>query len=223
MCVSNNAAMLLVWLPFVWCFSLLSSYAGATSQFEHQGAVFGTLLILSTVSILVMVMRKLIMDVVGKAKNIHKTRRAKRQFQDLAKWEDILRQEGRVYREMKKMHAKLLQEDQLFTMESGEGGQGKEEQFEKGDFLVVGSRGNTYPMTRTDFMARYNIAAPGEAENDQLASEGFQLFNPIGKVWAHELTADECSRDFSDGTFEGRRGGKKAIAPTDLFLMVSRL
>ena len=124
-----------------------------------------------------------------------------------------------MYRKVKKMHARMLQEDQLFPGEDGEGGENGGTRFAKGDYLMIGSRGNRYPMTRGDFMARYDIIAPGIAESEELGAEGFQQYTPTGKVWAHELTADEITSHFPEGTFEGRWGGNKKVVATDVFVM----
>ena len=219
MCHSNAAAMLLVWLPFVWCFALLTCYAGALDQFSVGGPVLGALLILSTIGVLAMVIKLLVMDLAGKAKTMKASRRSTRQSKALAKCKKILRGEGRVYRKVEKTHARVLQEDQLFSMDGGEEGETLETEFAKGDYVLIGSRGDRYPMTRSDFAAWYDIVTPGAAESAELTAEGFRLFAPKGKVWAHELTPAERSSHFPDGTFVGSWGGKKAVAATDILVM----
>ena len=54
--------------------------------------------------------------------------------------------------------------------------------YEKGDFIVCGSRGGRYPMKAAAFAARYAQDRPQPATNAVLGAEGFRLYTPTGKV-----------------------------------------
>ena len=89
----------------------------------------------------------------------------------------------------------------------------------KGDFIVCGSREGHYPMKRADFTMRYETTRTEPAVDTTLASEGFRLYTPKGKVWAREVTAAECGTHFPAGHFLGRWGESARIEPLDFLAM----
>ena len=74
-------------------------------------------------------------------------------------------------------------------------------------------------MPALDFMSRYDCTQPRSAHDPGLAEEGFQLYQPKGKVWAHKLTAAEVEAHFPAGRFMGKWGGAIAVQATDMLAM----
>ena len=118
------------------------------------------------------------------------------QAQVVAYWEPTLCERGQVYCKITGMHAKLA-DDAALKASLGEG-------YEAGDYIVVGSTGNQYPMKALAFAARYMQSHPEAATDPALAAEGFRLFRPKGKIWALELSDEEVESFFPSGQFMGK-------------------
>ena len=58
--------------------------------------------------------------------------------------------------------------------------------------------------------------APRPARDPALAEEGFELFTPTGKVWIHELSAEDIRKHFPAGRFTGRWGGEVKVDAGDI-------
>ena len=124
----------------------------------------------------------------------------------LGQWGAQLRREKRVYRKTRPMHAKRALESGAII--AHENGLATRETYEKGDFILVGSQGRYYRMRAREFEARYICARPEPASEVELAVAGFRQYKPSGKIWGHELTAEEASAHFPSGWFLGAWGGK---------------
>ena len=136
-----------------------------------------------------------------------------RQATVLSRWSTRLKREGNVYEKTVKMHAKSVQNDGFIITNID--GVLKKSSCEKGDFVMIGSRDNRYPMKRCDFESRYDVSNPMPSTDPELAEDGYQLYSPIGKVWAHELTDSDVKKYFKRGVYQGRWGGVVTVSGTD--------
>ena len=146
----------------------------------------------------------------------------------LQQWDDTLRREGSIHSKVTKVNAKRMPEEG--TIETVvDGKMESRRSYERGDYLVCGSRGGRYPMADHQFSSRYNITCPEPASDPKLASAGFKMFKAKGKVghrtsavivvrsvvifstrllqrqvWSHKLTLDEVCDYFPSGQFFGK-------------------
>ena len=118
------------------------------------------------------------------------------QAQVVAYWEPTLCERGQVYCKITGMHTKLV-DDAALKASLGEG-------YEAGDYIVVGSTGNQYPMKALAFAARYMQSHPEAATDPALAAEGSRLFRPKGKIRALELSDEEVESFSPSGQFMGK-------------------
>ena len=136
------------------------------------------------------------------------------QAEALSHWESILRHEGSVFVKVTKMHAKLALEDGNLVTDIG-GAHETSKSYEKGDFIMHGTEGERYTMTSIDFGMRYDRGRPEPASTPALASEGFHFFRPMGKIWAHELSASDAAAHFPAQAFIASWGSPMTINPGD--------
>ena len=140
-------------------------------------------------------------------------------------WGAILRREGFIYVKSTKVHAKRMTEEG--TVDTVVDGKIEARRaYEKGDYLICGSRGGRYPMPEHQFSSRYSTTHPDPASDPALASAGFKLFKAKGKVgalallagpllpalltpvtgqvWSHTLAPGEVTEHFPSGRFIGK-------------------
>ena len=142
----------------------------------------------------------------------------------LLRWISEMRNEGMLYIKTQKVNAMIaLRDGEIRKVIDGKVQQTKS--YKKGDFIVVGSAHKTgasegrYPIAALDFTTRYNQSRPEPASDAELASEGFHLYPPIGKIWAHELTEEEVKHHFPGGAFLGKWGGLNHVKPGDYLVL----
>ena len=99
----------------------------------------------------------------------------------LRKWGILLQRENQVYFKTTKLHAKRATEDGAIKMIKDGVGHSRKK-YNKGDYIVCGSRGQKYPMDAAQFSARYDTTRSRPASDRVLASAGFKLFSATGKV-----------------------------------------
>ena len=127
----------------------------------------------------------------------------------LEQWEDQLRHEASVYRKTAGYHAKCMKGDgRINTVVNGI--VESRSFYSKGDFVVRGSRGGNFVMCAKNFAARYDVECPMPASDEDLAIQGFSLFSPTGRVWAHHVSAAELAVYFPAGRLSGRLVGRRS-------------
>ena len=129
----------------------------------------------------------------------------------LDRWETVLRREGLVYCKIVRVHAKLMREAGSISTIVDDAIENTST-YNKGDYIVSGSRGGQYAMKPSMFESRYDSTRPGHANDAKLAKDGFKLYQATGKVWAHELTVDEVEAHFPAGQLIGSWGGAAPVA-----------
>ena len=106
------------------------------------------------------------------------------QAEVLRTWDIVLRREGSIHAKSIKVHAKRMTDEG--TIETVADGKVEARRpYEKGDYIVCGSRGGRYPMQERQFSSRYNTSHTDPASDPVLASAGFKLFKAKGKVRLH--------------------------------------
>ena len=108
------------------------------------------------------------------------------QAEVLRTWDIVLRREESIHAKSTKVHAKLMTEEGTIDTVV-DGNVEARRPYDKGDYLVCGSRGGRYPMQERHFSSRYNISHTDPASDPVLASAGFKLFKAKGKVCLHPL------------------------------------
>ena len=103
-------------------------------------------------------------------------------------WDVMLRREGLIHVKTTKVHAKCMTEEGTIETVVNAITESRRA-YEKGDYLVCGSRGGRYPMQERQFTSRYSTFQPEPASNPALASAGFKLFKAKGKVCYSESAA----------------------------------
>ena len=104
------------------------------------------------------------------------------QAEVLQVWDDMLRREGSTHAKCTKVHAKrMTEEGTIATVIDGKI-EARRRAYEKGDYVVCGSRGGRYPMKERQFLSRYSTTHPDPASDPALARAGFKLFKAKGKV-----------------------------------------
>ena len=107
--------------------------------------------------------------------------RAVSQPEVLKQWRFLLHREAQVYSKTAKVLAKLMTSDGI--IESIVDGNVEDERpYERGDYIMIGSKGNRYPMQKEQFSNRYDTLRPKPASDPILAKAGFKSFRAIGKV-----------------------------------------
>lgn len=125
------------------------------------------------------------------------------QAEALQKWEGVLRREGRIFSKVAKVHAqKMTEEGYIETVVDGKFEARRP--YDKGDYVVCGSRGGRYPMEEDQFSSRYIISETEQASDPMLSKAGFRLFKAKGKVWSHKLTLEEVAEHFPSGRLLGK-------------------
>ena len=135
------------------------------------------------------------------------------QAEMLAHWESKIKSSNRIYRKMATLHARLAEEGGVLETIVG-GVTEARKSYEKGDFILIGSRGGSYSMRAVDFSSRYDRLRPEPASEPTLASEGFRRYQPIGEVFAHKLLAEDIQR-LPSGKFMGKWGAPVSVAVGD--------
>ena len=136
----------------------------------------------------------------------------------VAAWSKELMRPQNIHIKTQSVHAKIAHEAGfLETVVKGvlEG----RKTYDSGDYIVCGSRGGKYPMSGEQFALRYVHDAPTKPLSSVLEMQGFQLFEPRGKVWARELDADDLETRFPAGRFIGRWGGTQFVKMGDILAM----
>ena len=131
----------------------------------------------------------------------------------LAHWESKIKSSSMIYRKMATLHARLAKEGGVLKTIVG-GVTEARKSYEKGDFILIGSRGGSYSMRAVDFSSRYDRLRPEPASDPTLASEGFRRYQPIGEVFAHELLAEDIQR-LPSGKFMGKWGAPVSVEVGD--------
>jgi hypothetical protein len=121
------------------------------------------------------------------------------QAESLAKWQGAIKAEGKVYSKTAKVHAKFATEDGTFENLGAQSPRTPSMSYRKGDFIMQGDDGERYSMSALDFTSRYERGRPEPSKDPSLAVEGFQLFHATGKIWAHELSAEDIAEHFVAG------------------------
>ena len=136
------------------------------------------------------------------------------QAETYSHWQHKIKATGQIYRKTSKIHARRA--DTAGTMETFVNGVFEARgRYEKGDYLVVGSRGGKYPMRETDFASRYNVSHPEPASDPVLSKDRFCLYQPTGMVFAHQLSEADISSFFPVRRFLGRWGASICVEPND--------
>lgn len=73
--------------------------------------------------------------------------------------------------------------------------------YQAGDYILLGTEGERYTLGAAQFGARYDVAAPGDASNAALRTEGFHIYRPTGAVWAEQLDEVAVQTAFPAGKF----------------------
>ena len=128
----------------------------------------------------------------------------------LERWETVLRQEGLVCSKSIPVHAKLMREDGVISTIVDDVIEDTST-YNKGDYIISGSRGGQYAMEPSRFESRYDHTRSEQANDAKLAKDGFKLYQSTGKVWAHELTVDEVEAHFPAGLLTGSWGGTAPV------------
>ena len=140
------------------------------------------------------------------------------QAQVLAQWRQKLQEDVRTYRKTTKVHAMLCLEDG--TIETiVDGVVETRKRCKRGDFILIGSAGGRCTMNELSFTTRYDRTRPEPAADPSLTKEGFQLYSPSVRIWAHALTKGDVSTCFPTGRFRSRRGGLVTVQPGDTIAM----
>lgn len=135
----------------------------------------------------------------------------------LKQWEDKIVGEASIYRKMTKVHARMiLDSDGLIEKNINSR---TEVPCTQGDYVMIGTQGKQYGMSREEFEERYDTTNHEPSTDQKLAGAGFRLFQAVGKVWAHQLTADECAQAFPAGSFQGSWGGDTLVEEGDFLLV----
>ena len=127
----------------------------------------------------------------------------------LRQWERKLQNEGLVYIQTVKMHAKRT------ALGDSQG----EDPNEHDSFILCDNMGNRSRLRSSDFHARYQTARPLPAIDTSLGAEGFQLFSPTPKVWAHELSTQDVETHFRRGCFYDKYGETVLVCATDILVI----
>ena len=136
----------------------------------------------------------------------------------LAHWRPKLQEDVRTYRKTTKVHAMLCLEDGVIETVV-DGVVEARKRCNRGDYILIGSMGGRYTMNELSFAMRYDRTRPESAIDPALTKEGFQLYSPTVKIWAHVLTKGEVSSSFPSGRFRSKRGGLVAVQPGDSIVM----
>ena len=140
------------------------------------------------------------------------------QAQTLAHWEKKIKTSGAIYRKTASMHAKLA--DEHGTIQTiVDGVVLQQNLYNKGDYVMIGSRGARYSMPAADFSARYDRSNAQPASDPMLAGEGFSLYPPTGTVWARNVGELEVQHFFPIGKFSGKWGGAISMKANDYLAM----
>ena len=140
------------------------------------------------------------------------------QIEMLRTWGAILRREGAVYSKSSLVHAKHTTEDGVIDTVV-DGNVEARRPFQKGDYIIVGSRGGKYPMRESQFVDRYITDRPEPATDPKLVRSGFKSYAARGKVWMHKLTPDEVATHFPMGRFFGKWGGLVEVSAHDVLVL----
>ena len=136
----------------------------------------------------------------------------------LAQWRPKLQKDARTCRKITKVHAMLCLEDG--TIETiVDGVVEARKRCKRGDFILIGSAGGRYTMNELSFTTRYDRTRPEPAADPSLTKEGFQLYLPSVRIWAHALTNGDVSTSFPTGRFRSRWGGLVTVQPGDTIAM----
>ena len=140
------------------------------------------------------------------------------QAEALAYWEGTLREDDEVYCKTTLMHAMVArQSGRLETVVDGVLETTKA--YAEGDYIMHGTQGERYVMRALDFTSRYERSRPEPAQTEELAKEGFQLFRPTGKVWARELSDEDCAIHSPAGKLVASWGSTMVVSPGDYLAM----
>ena len=141
------------------------------------------------------------------------------QAETLAHWGHKIKASGSVYRKTASVHARLADEDG-FIDTTIDGVVQAKSSYDKGDYVMTGSRGGRYSMHAVDFSARYDRSNSQPASDPELAREGFSLYLPTGMVWARRVSAEEVQNFFPVGKFLGKWGDRPlSVEGTDYLAM----
>ena len=133
----------------------------------------------------------------------------------LAYWKYLLRMEKMVFSKNSKLHAKLATEDG--SIQSVVSGQITHQNFSQGDFVAHTDKGK-HVIERLEFALQYEHARPIEA-SEELASEGFNLYWPSGRLMAHGLTADDMKTHLPEHRFTTSWGSEIEVEEGDFVVM----
>lgn len=85
--------------------------------------------------------------------------------------------------------------------------------YKKGDFIMYNTDGKETVLSPHEFATSYEPAS--DKLDKTIAEHGFALYNPTGKIWAHQVTADEISRFFPACKFLAQTESPVDIKPGD--------
>mmetsp|Transcript_7224 Transcript_7224/g.12199 ORF Transcript_7224/g.12199 Transcript_7224/m.12199 type:complete len:176 (-) Transcript_7224:144-671(-) len=135
-----------------------------------------------------------------------------------AMWEDRIRSDGSLFCKTAQIHAKTAESDtEIVTVINGV--EETKVSARVGDIIIQGTEGERYSMGAKMFETRYDFDNPADADNEGLQIEGFRKYKPSGKVWAYQLSAEECATHLPSNRFMARWGQPMTVMPQD-FLAV---
>ena len=127
------------------------------------------------------------------------------QSEVLGRWETRMQISAKLCSKTEKVHALFASMDG--TIETLQNGITTSQKYQKGEVIMVGTAGRRYPMSAVEFAMRYSYAHPEPASDASLAAEGFKLFPPMSKIWAHAVSEEDIEMHFPSGQFVGKWGG----------------
>lgn len=115
--------------------------------------------------------------------------------------------------------ARDVEHDLRMESETENSGAGSDtSRYKKGDYIVLKSDGTSYVMGRENFTSRYELSS-SEVSDVNLSADGFQIFQPTGKIWARKLLSDEIKTNFPAGMFVAGWGSNVNVKAGDYLAM----
>ena len=119
----------------------------------------------------------------------------------VVEWGPRIRAGAMVFQKTAFVHARRASEDGVLQTKEGE-----QRAYKAGDFVVHDASRGQYATDAESFVRRYDYEGAEEARTAAFADEGFLWCRPIGRIWAHRVTALEAERFFPTGSFQSAWG-----------------
>ena len=132
----------------------------------------------------------------------------------VVEWGPRIRAGAMVFQKTAFVHARRASEDGVLQTKEGE-----QRAYKAGDFVVHDASRGQYATDAESFVRRYDYEGAEEARTPAFADEGFLWCRPIGRIWAHRVTALEAERFFPTGSFQSAWGEMLTLNADDYLAM----